>query len=106
MNFKEYQDLSRQIAVRPRVSATLAFQVLGLCGESGEVADKLKKIMRDKGGIIEEKDKAEMAEELGDVLWHLAQVASELNLSLDDIAQTSLEKVKARLQKVNKLSGI
>ncbi|MGB7443319.1 MAG: nucleoside triphosphate pyrophosphohydrolase family protein [Coleofasciculaceae cyanobacterium] len=101
MKFKEYQDLSRQIAIRPGVDAPLTFQVLGLCGESGEVADKLKKIMRDKGGIIEEKDKAEIAEELGDVLWHLAQVASELNWSLDDIAQASLEKVRARLKKVN-----
>jgi len=62
------------------------FPVLGLVGEAGEVAEKIKKVLRDNEGKIEEEQKKEIKKELGDVLWYLSQLATELGLSLTDIA--------------------
>jgi NTP pyrophosphatase (non-canonical NTP hydrolase) len=70
--------------------------VLGINGESGEIAEKLKKIIRDKGGVIDDKDKAELGKEIGDVLWYLAVFAHDLGISIDDIAQQNLAKLKSR----------
>jgi NTP pyrophosphatase (non-canonical NTP hydrolase) len=70
--------------------------VLGINGESGEIAEKLKKIIRDKGGVIDENDKAEMGKEIGDVLWYLAVLAHDLGISLDTIAQQNLDKLQSR----------
>lgn len=70
--------------------------VLGLNGEAGEVAEKLKKIIRDKNSVVSDEDKAELAKELGDVLWYIAVFANDLGVSLDQIAQTNLNKLKSR----------
>jgi NTP pyrophosphatase (non-canonical NTP hydrolase) len=70
--------------------------VLGINGEAGEVAEKLKKIIRDKGGKISDDDKQELAKEIGDVLWYLAVFAHDLGYSLDDIAAGNLAKLKSR----------
>jgi NTP pyrophosphatase (non-canonical NTP hydrolase) len=78
--------------------------VLGLNGEAGEVAEKLKKIIRDKNGEISETDKQELAKELGDVLWYLAVFAHDLGMSFDEIAATNLQKLADR-QNRNMLRG-
>jgi NTP pyrophosphatase (non-canonical NTP hydrolase) len=70
--------------------------VLGLNGEAGEVAEKLKKVIRDKNSIITEDDKQELAKELGDVLWYLAVFAHDLGIPLDVIAQQNLDKLLSR----------
>lgn len=70
--------------------------VLGLNGEAGEVAEKLKKIIRDKNSVISEEDKQEMAKEIGDVLWYLAVFAHDLGVPFDAIAQQNLDKLKSR----------
>jgi NTP pyrophosphatase (non-canonical NTP hydrolase) len=70
--------------------------VLGLNGEAGEVAEKLKKIIRDKNSVVSEEDKVEMAKELGDVLWYLAVFAHDLGVPLDKIAEQNLSKLKSR----------
>jgi NTP pyrophosphatase (non-canonical NTP hydrolase) len=70
--------------------------VLGLNGEAGEVAEKLKKIIRDKNSVVSEEDKQEMAKELGDVLWYIAVFANDLGVSLDDIAQANIDKLRSR----------
>lgn len=70
--------------------------VLGINGEAGEVAEKLKKIIRDQNSVITEDDKQEMAKEIGDVLWYLAVFAHDLGISLDQIALQNLEKLKSR----------
>lgn len=70
--------------------------VLGLNGEAGEVAEKIKKIIRDKNSVVSEDDKAELAKEIGDVLWYLAVFAHELGFTLDDIAAANLAKLKSR----------
>lgn len=70
--------------------------VLGLNGEAGEVAEKVKKIIRDKNGEINEADKAEMAKEIGDVLWYVAVFADHLGLPLHEVAQINLDKLRSR----------
>ena len=70
--------------------------VLGINGEAGEIAEKVKKIIRDKGGEVSEADKAEMAKEIGDVLWYLAVFADHLGLSFNEIAKSNLDKLQSR----------
>src|SRR5476651_2737800 len=73
--------------------------VLGINGEAGEVAEKVKKIIRDKNGVISEEDKKELAKELGDVLWYLAVFAKDLGFSFDEVAKGNLEKLKSRKER-------
>lgn len=98
MELSEYQRLSRRTAEYPR-EAWLAYPALGLAGEAGEVAEHAKKVIRDDGGAVSETRKAAMAKELGDVLWYVAQLASELGLELDEIAEANLEKLLSRQQR-------
>lgn len=81
-------------------------KVLGLVGESGEVAEKFKKIIRDKGGKISEADKQEVIKELGDVLWYVALIAKYLGSELEEVATINLDKLSSRKsRKVIKGSG-
>ena len=77
---------------------TVAFveKILGRVGEAGETADKIKKILRDKDGVISESDKTEVAKELGDVLWYVANVARYLDMPLEQVAKMNLEKLESR----------
>ncbi len=103
MDLAEYQRRSRRTAEYPR-EAWLAYPALGLSGEAGEVAEHAKKTIRDDGGEVSPERRAAMAKELGDVLWYVAQLASELGLDLDEIAQTNLDKLLSR-QRRGVLSG-
>jgi NTP pyrophosphatase (non-canonical NTP hydrolase) len=103
MELSDYQQSSRRTAEYPR-SAWLAYPALGLAGEAGEVAEHAKKAIRDDGGEVTDERRAAMAKELGDVLWYVAQLASELGLDLDEIAQTNLDKLLSR-QRRGVLSG-
>src|ERR1700691_620920 len=103
VELSEYQALSRRTAEYPR-DAWLAYPALGLAGEAGEVAEHAKKAIRDDGGQVTDERRAAMAKELGDVLWYVAQLASELKLDLDEIAQTNLDKLLSR-QRRGVLSG-
>jgi NTP pyrophosphatase (non-canonical NTP hydrolase) len=99
----EYQQLSRRTAEYPR-EAWLAYPALGLAGEAGEVAEHAKKAIRDDGGSVSEDRRAAMSKELGDVLWYVAQIASELGLELEEVARENLEKLTSRQQR-GMLSG-
>jgi NTP pyrophosphatase (non-canonical NTP hydrolase) len=103
MDLSEYQRQSRRTAEYPR-EAWLAYPALGLAGEAGEVAEHAKKAIRDDGGKVSDERKAAMSKELGDVLWYVAQLASELGLELDEIAAQNLEKLFSR-QERGVLSG-
>lgn len=103
MEFSEYQRASRRTAKYPR-EAWLAYPALGLAGEAGEVAEQAKKAIRDDGAQISDERRAAMARELGDVLWYISQLASELGLELDAIARENVEKLLSR-QRRGVLSG-
>lgn len=79
-------------------------KILGLAGEAGEAADKVKKILRDKGGFASMEDRVELAKELGDVLWYVANVARYLDIDLSEIAKNNIDKLESR-KKRNKLHG-
>lgn len=99
MEFNEYQSKSRKTAKYPAIGHPVIYPALGLVNEAGEVAGKIKKIFRDKGGEISEESRAALKAELGDVLWYIAQVATELNLSLDEIAKHNIAKLYDRLER-------
>ncbi|MDD3487592.1 MAG: nucleoside triphosphate pyrophosphohydrolase family protein [Candidatus Moranbacteria bacterium] len=104
MNFLEYQEKSRKTAKYPNAGNNWVYPMLGLCGESGEVAEKMKKVIRDCGGEIDEAKKEEIKKELGDVLWYISQLASEFGLSLEEIANSNIEKLYSRMER-NVLNG-
>ncbi len=108
MDFKEYQKLSRRTAKYPNIGKNetdnFLYPVLGLLGESGEVAEKVKKLFRDDQGILSEERKENIKKELGDVLWYLSQIATDFNLDLDDIAKDNIEKLYSRLER-DKIKG-
>jgi NTP pyrophosphatase (non-canonical NTP hydrolase) len=95
VEFSEYQRISRSTARYPRAEA-LTYPALGLAGEAGEFADHAKKVIRDDGGEVTPQRRAAMAKELGDVLWYVAQLATELELELDEIARENVEKLRSR----------
>ena len=104
MNFSEYQKKSRVTAIYPKAGDNFIYPTLGLSGEAGEVAEKIKKVIRDKGGVIDDETREAIKKELGDVLWYVSQIAAELKLDLDDIAEKNIEKLYSRLER-NKLGG-
>ena len=99
MNFSDYQTHSRVTAQYPSIGHPVIYPTLGLVNEAGEVAGKVKKIFRDKGGAIGDPEREALAAELGDVLWYLAQVCTELEISLDDVAESNLAKLLDRQQR-------
>lgn len=99
MTFEEYQKESRRTALYPNRDNNFIYPTLGLTGESGEVAEKIKKVLRDKNGIVDEATKKEIAKELGDVLWYLTQIGSELGISLDDVATDNIKKLFSRKER-------
>ena len=103
MDLAEYQRLSRRTAEYPR-EAWLTYPALGLAGEAGEVAEHAKKAIRDDAGQVTDERRAAMAKELGDVLWYVSQLATELGLELDEIADANLQKLLSR-QRRGVLSG-
>ncbi len=103
MELSEYQRLSRRTATYPR-EARLSYPALGLSGEAGEVAEHVKKSIRDDGGTVSDQRRRALAQELGDVLWYVAQLATELDLDLEDVGQGNLDKLLSR-QRRGVLSG-
>src|SRR5579884_4017162 len=97
MTLDEYQKraLTTVISQNDGFKDTLHW-VLGINGEAGEVAEKVKKIIRDKNGEISDEDKQELAKEIGDVLWYLAVFAYELGFSFDQVASSNLAKLQSR----------
>jgi NTP pyrophosphatase (non-canonical NTP hydrolase) len=104
MDLNAYQHGARQTARYPDVGANPIYPTLGLCGEAGEVADKVKKVLRDQNGCFSDAVKQSLLLELGDVLWYVAQLASELGFELDQIAEANLEKLASRAAR-NVISG-
>ena len=104
MNFTEYQNVALSTAIYPKKYETI-YPALGLCGEAGEVAEKIKKGIRDDlHNWPDEQFKADLTKELGDVLWYVAALASDLDISLNEIAEKNVQKLASR-KKRNKIGG-
>lgn len=98
MTFEEYQEQARSTAIYPRDRA-IVYPALGLTGEAGEVAEKVKKWIRD--GTL---DKEAIAKELGDVLWYIAALSGDLGISMDEIASQNIRKLQDRASR-GKIQG-
>lgn len=99
MDLQDYQTQSRRTWSRIHTDHPLVYPTLGLTNEAGEVAGKIKKIFRDKEGVVSEADRQALKGELGDVLWYLAQICTELDLSLAEVAEANINKLLSRLDR-------
>ena len=97
-------DLNEKIESQNEVDFAFVDKVLGLSGEAGEVADKVKKVIRDQEGKLSVNDKKAIGQELGDILWYVATSARYLGISLEQIASENIEKLESRLSR-GKISG-
>lgn len=104
LTFSEYQEKAKETALYPNVGNNPYYPTLGLTGEAGEISNKVKKIMRDKDGAIDDETRDDIKKELGDVLWYVAAVASEFGLNMGEIASKNYEKLKKR-QEEGKIKG-
>lgn len=98
-SFATYQRESRKTWKLVPTEGPLVYPTLGLVNEAGELAGKIKKIFRDRGGVVSEADREALKGELGDVLWYLAQICTELDLSLEEVAQHNLDKLRSRMER-------
>ena len=103
MDFDKYQYESNKTAKYPDELA-IEYLSLGMCSEAGEVAGKVKKIIRDDGRIISAEKREDLSKEIGDVLWYVSQLALELDIPLSKIAKDNITKLSKRLVE-NKISG-
>lgn len=96
MHFNSYQQAIIKTAKYPKRGKNITYPVLGLNGEAGEVAEKIKKVIRDKKGIIDDETREALKKELGDVLWYLTMCCHEFKLDLNDVVEANLKKIKDR----------
>ncbi len=99
MDFKEYQKLSRETAIYPNLGKNFIYPTLGLSGESGEIAEKVKKVLRDSDGVITNETRELLKKELGDVLWYLSQLSVEFGFTLEEVADENIKKLALRKEK-------
>jgi NTP pyrophosphatase (non-canonical NTP hydrolase) len=106
MNFNQYQELCKTTAIYPKVgNGTLSlYPFLGLGGEVGEVLEIVKKTERDAAGVLNEERKTHLIKELGDVLWYISAIATDLNIEFNEVAQTNIDKLAKRKEN-NTLNG-
>ena len=98
MTLNEYQQKALETAFYPNEYKVI-YPALGLTGEAGEVADKVKKIIRDNNGEMSKEKAVELAKELGDVLWYIATLAHDIGFTLEEIGQMNYEKLHSRQQR-------
>jgi NTP pyrophosphatase (non-canonical NTP hydrolase) len=102
-SFYTYQEITGETAIYPGAKVgtydAISYLTLGLTGEAGEIANKIKKIARDKQGEVSEDDAAEILKEAGDVLWYLARLCDELGGELSYVAQSNIDKLMDRKER-------
>lgn len=96
MDFSDYQGFAGDTAIYPNRGSNPGYAVLGLVGEAGEIANKWKKVLRDQHGFLTEAVESALIDEMGDVLWYLAALADELDVSLNIVAERNLKKLRSR----------
>lgn len=100
--FNNYSDDISSMAIYPEAGTgsamALAYVGLGL-GEAGEIQGKIKKILRDNGGVVTDEIRLEIAKEVGDLLWYVARTSEELGYDLEEIAQMNVSKLNSRMDR-------
>src|SRR5882724_6742498 len=95
ITFNEYQQMAKSTAIYPKISG-LSYLALGLAGEAGEIANKVKKIIRDDNNVLSEGKRMDLLEESGDALWYLSQLILVLESDFNTVAKQNLEKLLSR----------
>ena len=103
MTLNQYQEEALKTAIYPE-DKKIIYPTLGLTGEAGEVAEKVKKVIRDNNQEFTDEKKRQIALEISDVLWYCATLAHDIGYTLEDIAQMNIDKLASR-QKRNKIGG-
>jgi NTP pyrophosphatase (non-canonical NTP hydrolase) len=98
MTFNDYQKKASSTVIYPE-KLKIVYPLIGMTGETGEVAEKIKKVLRDNKGEFSDEKKAEIALEVGDVLWYLSSLASDLGYTLDEIAEMNINKILSRKER-------
>ena len=110
MTFDEYQEISHKTAFYPpkiyvednegaRVLVKYVYATLGLAGETGEVVEKIKKIVRNQHGKLTVEDKQTIEKELGDCLWYMAEICSLFGIKMSSVAKKNIQKLQDRLDR-------
>ena len=103
LSLNEYQEGTEYTRIYPD-NVKVLYPAMGLAGEAGEVLNKLKKVYRDDGGILSEEKRLAVIDEISDVMWYLAALASDLGVDLESVGRANLEKLASRKAR-NTLSG-
>lgn len=98
MTLNEYQEAALKTAIYPN-DGKINYLALAICGEAGELADKVKKVLRDKNGNYTEADKRALALELGDTMWYAANLAGALGFTMSEIAELNIGKIAGRVER-------
>ncbi len=98
MTLEEYQKAALTTAVYPD-DYRVVYPALGMNGEAGEVADKVKKVIRDNGAVLTDEKKREIAKEIGDVMWYCATLANDLGYSLEEVGEMNIAKLQSRKER-------
>ena len=98
MTFDEYHQAARATAMYPQ-DLKLIYPALGLAGETGEVVDHIKKVIRDNNREVNAERRELIAKELGDVLWYMASIAADLGMTLNEVAELNIKKLKDRAER-------
>lgn len=104
LTFNAYQAAAIQTASYPNLGANLVYPALGLVGEAGEAADKIKKFYRNTdghmaAGQMTDVQRKELAKEVGDVLWYIAALAYELDIDMEEMAAMNIAKLRDRQER-------
>jgi NTP pyrophosphatase (non-canonical NTP hydrolase) len=104
MTINDYSEKAWSTAIYPNKGKDIYYPLLGLGGETGEVFEKIKKIIRDKNGKFEQSDLEEIEKELGDIVWYINALCKTLGFNLEKVCQKNIDKLKSR-QERNVLHG-
>jgi len=108
MNFNEYQKKTRLTDLGTSAQDCLEsgwlYYALGISGEAGEMTEKIKKLFRDKNGIVDEEFKKHLIKEIGDQMWYQARLLDQFDIPYESVAKHNIEKLLDRLER-NKLHG-
>ena len=96
MKFEDYQTQAVKTAVYSEADVVM-YPIFGLCSEVGEVAGKYKKILRDHNGMMSPAQRESIGDEVGDCLWYIANICTDLGLGMENIAQRNLDKLNSRM---------
>lgn len=101
MDFDEYEKLARRTATfdGKQKEFELLYLTLGVAGEAGEIAEKVKKILRNDNGVITDEKREEIQREIGDVLWYLSQLSRVFGFKFSDAAKANIKKLKDRQER-------